>query len=141
MPGSKLPGRAPANSPFGSSGTPHVVIVGAGFGGIATAVKLQRAGMHTFTVFEKSDGPGGTWWDNRYPGAEVDVASHLYSYSFKSYDWSRTHARQEELQRYLEEVIDDYGIRPTSASAPPSTKRSGTSAPIATPSASITGRR
>ena len=100
-----------ADSPFGPAGTPRVVIVGAGFGGIATGVKLKKAGIHTFTIFEKSEGPGGTWWDNRYPGAEVDVGSHLYSYSFKSYDWSRTHARQEELQGYLEEVIDDYGLR------------------------------
>ncbi|HXA32343.1 MAG TPA: NAD(P)-binding protein, partial [Acidimicrobiales bacterium] len=61
--------------PFGPSGTPQIVIVGAGFGGIATGVKLKRAGIHSFTIFEKSDGPGGTWWDNRYPGAEVDVSS------------------------------------------------------------------
>jgi cation diffusion facilitator CzcD-associated flavoprotein CzcO len=98
------------NARFGTSGTPRIVIVGAGFGGIATGVKLKRAGIHSFTIFEKSDGPGGTWWDNRYPGAEVDVSSHLYSYSFKSYDWSRTHARQPELQRYLQEVIDDHGL-------------------------------
>jgi len=97
---------------FGPAGTPQVAIVGGGFAGIATAVKLQRAGIHTFTVFEKSEGPGGTWWDNRYPGAEVDVASHLYSFSFKSHDWSRTHAKQPELQAYLEEVLDDFGLRP-----------------------------
>jgi cation diffusion facilitator CzcD-associated flavoprotein CzcO len=97
---------------FGPTGTPQVAIVGAGFAGIATAVKLTKAGIDTFTVFEKSEGPGGTWWDNRYPGAEVDVASHLYSYSFKSHDWTRTHARQAELQAYLEEVLDDYGLRP-----------------------------
>jgi cation diffusion facilitator CzcD-associated flavoprotein CzcO len=96
---------------FGPTGTPEIAIVGAGFAGIATAVKLKKAGIHTFTVFEKSDGPGGTWWDNRYPGAEVDVASHLYSYSFKSHDWTRTHARQAELQAYLEEVLDDFGLR------------------------------
>jgi cation diffusion facilitator CzcD-associated flavoprotein CzcO len=95
-----------------ASETPCVVIVGAGLGGIATGVKLKKAGIDSFTIFEKSLGPGGTWWDNRYPGAEVDVASQLYAYSFKPHDWSRTHARQAELQRYLEEVIDDYGLRP-----------------------------
>ncbi len=100
------------NPRFGPAGTPQVVIVGGGFSGIATAVKLKRAGIDTFTVFEKSAGPGGTWWDNRYPGAEVDVWSHVYSYSFKSHNWTRTHARQEELQTYLEAVIDDYGLRP-----------------------------
>jgi cation diffusion facilitator CzcD-associated flavoprotein CzcO len=96
---------------FGPAGTPEVVIVGAGFGGIAAGVKLVRAGIDTFTIFEKSEGPGGTWWDNRYPGCEVDVWSHLYSYSFKSHDWTRTHARQEELQRYLEEVVDEFDLR------------------------------
>ncbi len=74
------------------SGTPDVVVVGAGIGGIGTGVKLRKAGIESFTIFEKSEGPGGTWWDNRYPGAEVDVASHLYAYSFKPYDWTRTHA-------------------------------------------------
>jgi cation diffusion facilitator CzcD-associated flavoprotein CzcO len=89
-----------------------VVIVGAGFGGIAAGVKLKRAGIHTFTIYESSLGIGGTWWDNTYPGAEVDVGSHLYSFSFKSYDWTRTHARQPELQKYLEETVDEFGLRP-----------------------------
>ena len=55
---------------------------------------------------------GGTWWDNTYPGAEVDVGSHLYCFSFKPHDWSRTHARQPELQKYLEETVDEFGLRP-----------------------------
>jgi cation diffusion facilitator CzcD-associated flavoprotein CzcO len=90
---------------------PSVAIIGGGFAGIAAAVKLTEAGLHDFTIFEKSDGIGGTWWDNRYPGAEVDVHSQLYSYSFHPHDWSRTHARQAELQRYLEDVVDEYGLR------------------------------
>lgn len=88
-----------------------ICIIGAGFGGIAAAVKLKRAGFHDLTVFEQSEGPGGTWWDNTYPGAEVDVSSYLYSYSFKAFGWSRTHAGQAELQHYLEEVIDDFELR------------------------------
>lgn len=103
--------RPSAQELFGPSGTPRVVIVGAGFGGIAAGVKLLGAGVRTFTIYESSTGIGGTWWDNTYPGAEVDVGSHLYSYSFKSYDWSRTHARQAELQRYLEDTVDEYGLR------------------------------
>jgi cation diffusion facilitator CzcD-associated flavoprotein CzcO len=96
---------------FGPSRTPRVVVVGAGFGGIATGVKLRRAGIHTFTIYESSLGVGGTWWDNTYPGAEVDVGSHLYCFSFKPHDWSRTHARQPELQKYLEETVDEFGLR------------------------------
>jgi cation diffusion facilitator CzcD-associated flavoprotein CzcO len=53
--------------------TPRVVVVGAGFGGIATGVKLKRAGLDSFTIYESSLGIGGTWWDNTYPGCEVDV--------------------------------------------------------------------
>jgi len=97
---------------FGPRGTPTVVVVGAGFGGIAAGVKMKQAGIHTFTIYESSLGIGGTWWDNTYPGAEVDVGSHLYSFSFKPHDWSRTHAKQPELQKYLEETVDEFGLRP-----------------------------
>jgi cation diffusion facilitator CzcD-associated flavoprotein CzcO len=91
---------------------PRVVIVGAGFGGIAAGVHLRRAGIENFTIYESSLGIGGTWWDNTYPGAEVDVGSHLYCFSFKPHDWTRTHARQPELQKYLEETVDEFGLRP-----------------------------
>jgi len=97
---------------FGPAGSPRVVVVGAGFGGIATGVKLTQAGITTFTIYESSLGIGGTWWDNTYPGAEVDVTSHVYSFSFKPHAWSRTHARQPELQKYLEETVDEFGLRP-----------------------------
>ncbi|MFI0405580.1 flavin-containing monooxygenase [Actinomadura sp. 3N508] len=95
------------------SGTrgPRVAIIGCGLGGIAAAVKLKKKGLTDFTVFEQSDGPGGTWWDNRYPGCEVDIASHAYSFSFLTYDWTRTHAGQEELQRYTEHVLDRFDVR------------------------------
>jgi cation diffusion facilitator CzcD-associated flavoprotein CzcO len=104
--------RARRTDRFGPAGTPRVVVVGAGFGGIATGVKLRQAGVHTFTIYEASLGIGGTWWDNTYPGAEVDVGSHLYCFSFKPHDWTRTHARQPELQKYLEETVDEFGLRP-----------------------------
>ncbi len=91
---------------------PRVAIIGAGFGGIVTAIKLQQAGLD-FVIFERSEGIGGTWWDNRYPGAETDAASHLYQYSFAPYDWSRTHVRQAEIQRYLEHVAESFGLLPS----------------------------
>ncbi len=72
---------------------------------------MKRAGIDTFTIYESSLGIGGTWWDNTYPGAEVDVGSHLYCFSFKPHDWTRTHARQPELQKYLEETVDEFGLR------------------------------
>ena len=91
--------------------TPRVAIVGGGFAGIAAGVKLRKAGIDNFTIFERSLGIGGTWRDNTYPGCEVDTHSHLYSFSFTHPDWSRTHARQPELQKYLEGVVDEYDLR------------------------------
>jgi cation diffusion facilitator CzcD-associated flavoprotein CzcO len=96
---------------FGASGAPRVVVVGAGFGGIGVGVKLKKAGIDTFTIYESSLGVGGTWWDNTYPGAEVDVNSNLYCYSFKSQEWTRTHAQQAELQKYLEATVDEFELR------------------------------
>ena len=68
----------------------------------------------TFTIFEQSAGVGGTWYDNRYPGCEVDVHSHAYWFSFLKYDWPRTHAQQPELLAYAEHVDD---LRPAPAPA------------------------
>ena len=95
----------------GKSSFPRVAIIGGGLGGTAAAVYLRRAKITNFTIFEKSEGPGGVWWDNTYPGAEVDTASHMYSYSFSSYAWSATHASRRELQQYVEDTIDQFGLR------------------------------
>ena len=65
--------------------------------GLGAGVKLRRAGIDTFTIYESSTGVGGAWWDNTYPGAEVDVDSNLCHYSFKPHRWPRSHAGQPEL--------------------------------------------
>jgi cation diffusion facilitator CzcD-associated flavoprotein CzcO len=90
----------------------RVAVIGSGFSGIAAAIALKKQGITDFTIFELSAGVGGTWWNNRYPGAEVDLESHIYSFSYARADWTRTHAGWEELQRYLESVVDKFGLRP-----------------------------
>lgn len=97
----------PRNAKAGVS----ITIIGAGLGGIATAVKLKQAGIENFTVLEQSPGPGGTWWDNTYPGCEVDVESRAYSFSFMPYDWPRSHCNQRQLQQYAEDMIDYFDLR------------------------------
>ncbi len=91
---------------------PRVAIIGAGLGGIAAAVKLRQRTTADVVIFEQSVGVGGTWWDNRYPGCEVDIHSHAYSYSFLRYEWPRTHATQPELLAYAEHVVDVFGLAP-----------------------------
>ena len=76
------------------------------------AMKLREAGMNSFLVIEKSEGIGGTWWENRYPGCACDIPSHLYSFSFDlNPKWSRMFAGRAEIQEYLEESVDRHGIR------------------------------
>jgi cyclohexanone monooxygenase len=88
------------------------VIVGAGFSGIGTAIKLDSAGMGDYLMIEAGDGPGGTWYWNTYPGIAVDIPSFSYQFSFeKSPKWSRTYAPGDELRAYAEHCVDKYGLR------------------------------
>jgi len=91
--------------------TPHIVIIGTGFGGLGMAIRLKQAGIEAFTLLEKADAVGGTWRDNRYPGAACDVESHLYSFSFEpKADWSRKFARQPEILAYLKDCAAKYQL-------------------------------
>jgi cation diffusion facilitator CzcD-associated flavoprotein CzcO len=90
----------------------RVAIVGAGFGGLGAAIRLQLAGHTDFVVLERAGTVGGTWRDNSYPGCTCDVPSHLYSFSFAlNPDWSHSFSRQPEIWDYLERVTDHYGLR------------------------------
>jgi 4-hydroxyacetophenone monooxygenase len=89
----------------------HVVVVGCGESGILAGIRLSQAGL-PFTIVEKDDGPGGTWWENRYPGARVDVGSHQYCYSFEPADhWSEYYCQQPELRDYFVRVLDAHDLR------------------------------
>ena len=90
-----------------------IAIIGAGMSGICMAVKLQDAGIDSFTIFEKADDVGGTWRDNTYPGLTCDVPSRYYSYSFRpNPDWSRLLPPGPEIQVYFRQVAEERGIRP-----------------------------
>ncbi|MGW8394790.1 flavin-containing monooxygenase [Pseudoduganella sp. HUAS MS19] len=88
-----------------------VVIVGSGFGGICSAIKLKEAGIDNFIMLEKDEVFGGTWRVNTYPGAACDIPSHLYSFSFaQNARWSRLFPRQDELLEYTRRVVRDFGL-------------------------------
>lgn len=93
-------------------GSDHrIVILGAGMSGVCMGILLKRAGIDSFVIVERSPGVGGTWWDNVYPGAQCDVRSHLYSFSFEpNPDWSRSFAPSREIQAYVEHCVDKYGL-------------------------------
>src|SRR3954463_15383558 len=90
---------------------PKVVIVGAGFGGIAMAIELRRHGFEDVTILEKAPERGGTWSHNTYRGAACDVRSHAYSFSFaQRRDWERLCPLQPDVLAYLREVARDHDI-------------------------------
>ena len=89
-----------------------VAVVGAGFSGIGTAIKLDEAGIEDWVLLEEGDGVGGAWHWNTYPGLAVDIPSFSYQFSFEQRtDWSRVYARGEELKAYAEHCVDSYGLR------------------------------
>jgi len=90
----------------------EVIIVGAGFGGIAAAIELLGHGIEAITILERGPDLGGTWLYNSYPGAACDVPSHLYSFSFaQRRDWSRLCSPQQEIHDYLAEVAQARGVQ------------------------------
>jgi len=94
------------------STSPRVIVLGAGAAGLCVSIKLIEAGVTDVTILEKSDGVGGTWRANTYPGAACDVPSHLYSYSFApKKDWTRKFAEQPEILDYFEGIADRYDLR------------------------------
>jgi len=87
-----------------------VVVIGCGESGLLAGIRLKEAAI-PFTIVEKNEGVGGTWRQNSYPGARVDVGNHFYCYSFEPTDqWTHFFAEQPELQAYFQTVMDKYDI-------------------------------
>ena len=90
-----------------------VLIIGAGFSGIAAGTRLLREGLEDFQIIDRGHEVGGTWRDNTYPGAACDVPSHLYSLSFsQEFDWSRSFGTQPEIADYQRSVAVEQGLYP-----------------------------
>lgn len=92
-----------------------VLIVGAGLAGIRALYSIRRAGF-TARVLEASDGVGGVWNHNRYPGARCDVEAFDYSYSFseeleQEWTWTERYPTQPEILDYLNHVVDRFDLR------------------------------
>jgi cation diffusion facilitator CzcD-associated flavoprotein CzcO len=108
----QLPQDLSGTSPQGEY---DVVVIGAGFSGMYALYKLRGLGLR-LKGYETGDGPGGTWYWNRYPGARVDIESMIYSYSFderleQEWQWPEHFSPQPDLEVYANYVADRFGIR------------------------------
>lgn len=88
-----------------------VTVIGAGMGGLNAAIQLKRAGI-PFSVIEKNAGVGGTWYENRYPGARVDTPSRLYTHVFGvDYSYAYPFCPWTENRKYFNWVADTFDVR------------------------------
>jgi cation diffusion facilitator CzcD-associated flavoprotein CzcO len=88
-----------------------LLIVGAGFGGIAAAIAAREEGVTDITLLERADRVGGVWHHNTYPGIACDVPSHLYEFSFApNPDWTRRYSPGHEIRDYAERLAQDHGV-------------------------------
>jgi 4-hydroxyacetophenone monooxygenase len=88
-----------------------VVVIGAGGGGLGAAVYLERAGV-PYVVVEKNTGVGGTWFENRYPGARVDTPSRAYTHTFGAgFEYPNPFCAQVENEKYFNWIADEFGVR------------------------------
>ena len=55
-----------------------VAVIGAGFSGLMAGARLKDRGITDFRIIESGGDFGGTWYWNRYPGAQCDIESYCY---------------------------------------------------------------
>ncbi|KAH9219529.1 flavin-binding monooxygenase [Leptodontidium sp. 2 PMI_412] len=89
-----------------------VRVVGAGYSGIYLGIRIpQRLRNIDLKIYEKNEGIGGTWWENRYLGCACDIPSHSYQYSFEpNPTWSTFYAPAEEICNYLTSAAEKYNV-------------------------------
>ncbi len=89
-----------------------VAIIGGGFAGLITGARLRQAGIDDFRIIEKGGGFGGTWYWNRYPGAQCDVESYVYLPLLEetSYVPSEKYARAPEILEHCRRIARQFGL-------------------------------
>ena len=88
-----------------------VAVIGTGICGLNVAVQLKKAGI-PFVVFEKNPEVGGSWFENRYPGARVDTSSRGYTHLFSyDYPYNYSYSPRDDNLKYFKWVADSFDIR------------------------------
>lgn len=86
-----------------------VSIVGAGASGICMGAALKQAGI-PFTIYEKNEDLGGTWFENRYPDCGVDTPSYWYCYTFRTSNWDRYYSKRDDVFAYFRKTAEEFGL-------------------------------
>ncbi|KAJ5109098.1 hypothetical protein N7456_005773 [Penicillium angulare] len=89
-----------------------VIVIGAGFSGLATACQLQRQlDCDDFVIYDRASAPGGAWWANKYPGCAVDIPAVFYSLSFApNPNFSKVFPPRAEILEYFNGVAKKFDV-------------------------------
>lgn len=90
------------------------IVIGGGIGGLSTAVRLKQAGLERVRVIDRAGDFGGTWYWNRYPGAQSDVESYIYLPLIEErgdgYIPSEKYAHQPEILEHCQTLAAKWGL-------------------------------
>jgi cation diffusion facilitator CzcD-associated flavoprotein CzcO len=89
-----------------------VAFIGGGFAGLVTGARLREAGVEDVRIIEKGGDVGGTWYWNRYPGAQCDTASFVYMPLLEETGHmpSEKYARGPEILEHCQRIASQYGL-------------------------------
>lgn len=110
------PAAAPVSDALGMKPGSRVkfMIVGAGIGGIVSAVRLVLAGFpaDNIRLVEAAGGVGGTWYWNRYPGLHCDIESYIYLPLLEEMGYvpSQKYVSGIEIRQYLQKIVEKYQL-------------------------------
>ena len=90
----------------------EVLLVGGGFGGLLSAVRLQQAGIDDIAIIDRASDFGGTWYWNRYPGVHCDIESYIYVPLLEELGSvpSKKYAPGGEILNYAQMIGRKYGL-------------------------------
>ncbi|CAI7654807.1 unnamed protein product [Penicillium pancosmium] len=88
-----------------------VIVIGAGISGILASIRFPRRIPNLdLVVYDKNPEVGGTWFENRYPGAACDIPAPVYQATFEpNPNWSEFYASSQEILQYWKGIVAKYG--------------------------------
>ena len=89
-----------------------VVVIGGGFGGLLAGARLKEAGITDVRIIEKGGDFGGTWYWNRYPGAQCDIESYIYLPLLEEIGYvpKEKYTRAPEILEHSRNIGDHFGL-------------------------------
>lgn len=92
--------------------TVEALVIGGGFGGLLAAAELSKIGVTEVRIVEKAGDFGGTWYWNRYPGAQCDIESYIYMPLLEETGYVPTekYAHAEELFAHARRIGEHYDL-------------------------------